>query len=106
MQDTRFVRTSAAIALASLCVCAEACTTDGTVTTTSGYDYVAPMADGGALDGGTLDESSLQWSRSCRTNTADAAGFDGGALVFNDDAGGALQMQFNGCGGPTITHSP
>lgn len=48
----------------------------------------------------------LHWSQNCRTNTPDAAGFDAGALVFKDDVGGTLQLQFTGCRAPLITHVP
>jgi hypothetical protein len=45
----------------------------------------------------------LHWNRDCRAQNADSSGFDSGTLVFRDNQRGRVQMQFNGCGAPTIT---
>lgn len=48
----------------------------------------------------------LHWSRSCRTQSSDSSGFDGGNLLFKDDIGSTLQLQFMGCRAPAIMHVP
>jgi hypothetical protein len=45
----------------------------------------------------------LHWNRSCRMHNPESSGFDYGTLVYEDDHGSRVQLQFNGCGNPTVT---
>jgi hypothetical protein len=50
-------------------------------------------------------QPQLHWNRDCRKQNPDAAGFDAGTLVYRDEQGSTVQLQFNGCGSPTVTTS-
>jgi hypothetical protein len=43
-------------------------------------------------------DPSLHWSRACAEAKPSAPGFDGGAVLFRDDSGRVLRIQFRGCG--------
>jgi hypothetical protein len=45
----------------------------------------------------------LHWNRGCKAQNADSLGYDAGTLLYQDNQGSELQMQFNGCGNPKIT---
>ena len=45
----------------------------------------------------------LHWNRGCRTQNADSPGFDFGTLVYQDDKGDKIELQFNGCGSANVT---
>jgi len=45
----------------------------------------------------------LHWNRSCRAQNPDSFGYDSGTLVYQDNQGSKVQLQFNGCGAPTAT---
>ena len=45
----------------------------------------------------------LHWNRSCRTEVPTSPGYDSGTLVYQDDAGSSLRLDYNGCGAPIMT---
>jgi hypothetical protein len=45
----------------------------------------------------------LHSTRACRTQYPESAGFDSGTVVFQDNNGSKIQVQFNGCGNKIIT---
>jgi hypothetical protein len=47
----------------------------------------------------------LHWNASCRAANPTAPGFDSGTLIYLDNAGGSVQVTFNGCLNPTVTNN-
>ena len=45
----------------------------------------------------------LHWSRACRMQDPTLTGYDSGTLLYQDNAGSSLTLQYNGCAAPTTT---
>jgi hypothetical protein len=48
---------------------------------------------------------SIHWNRNCRTADPTSAGYDSGTLVYQDDAGSSLRLDYSGCGAPIVTQN-
>src|SRR5260370_6614739 len=48
---------------------------------------------------------SIHWNRGCRTEDPSSAGYDSGTLVYQDDAGSSLRLDYSGCGAPIVTQN-
>jgi len=46
---------------------------------------------------------SLHWNLSCRSAGSTLSGFDGGGVLYTDERGNALRIDFNSCSSWTIT---